>query len=63
MRHSWGITVVYRVLLWRPDGKRPLVRPGCRWDYNIKMGLHEIIWTGLIWLRTGVGSGLLLMWE
>ena len=57
---------MYRVLLWRPDGKRALVRPGCRWDDNSKMDLHEIMWeawTGLIWLRIGAGSGLLLMRE
>jgi hypothetical protein len=57
---------VYRVLLWRPDGKRPFVRPGYRWNDSSKMNLHEIIWeawTGLMCLRIGAGSGLLLMRE
>ena len=30
---------VYRVLVARPEGKRPLGRPRCRWEDNIKMDL------------------------
>ena len=30
---------VYRVLVGKPGGKRPLGRPKCRWEDNIKMGL------------------------
>jgi hypothetical protein len=33
---------VYRVLVGRPDGKRPLGRPRRRWEDNIKMDLREI---------------------
>jgi hypothetical protein len=33
---------VYRVLVGRPEGKRPLGRPRCRWEDNIKMYLREI---------------------
>jgi hypothetical protein len=33
---------VYRVLVWRPEGKRPLGRPRRRWEDNIKMDLREI---------------------
>jgi hypothetical protein len=29
------------VLIGRPEGKRPLERPGCRWEDNIKMDLRE----------------------
>jgi hypothetical protein len=32
----------YRVLVGRPEGKRPLGRPRCRWEDNIKMDLREI---------------------
>jgi hypothetical protein len=32
----------YRVLVGRPEGKRPLGRPRCRWEDNIKMDLGEI---------------------
>jgi hypothetical protein len=43
---------VYRVLVGRPEGKRPLGRPRCRWEDNIKMDLREIVIDGanLIWL-------------
>ena len=33
---------VYRVLVERPEGKRPLGRPRHRWEDNIKMDLHEV---------------------
>jgi hypothetical protein len=33
---------VYRVLVRRPKGMRPLGRPRHRWEDNIKMGLQEI---------------------
>jgi hypothetical protein len=32
---------VHRVLARKPEGKRPLGRPGHRWDVNIKMDLEE----------------------
>jgi hypothetical protein len=32
----------YRVLVGRPEGKRPLERPRRRWEDNIKMDLREI---------------------
>jgi len=33
---------VYRVLLGKPEGKRPLGRPRTRWKDNIKMDLQEV---------------------
>jgi hypothetical protein len=51
----------YRVLVGKPEGRRPLGRPGRRWEDNIKMDLREVGWgaqTGLIWLRIGTGGGL-----
>jgi len=33
---------VYRVLVGKPEGKRPLGRPGCRWENNIKRDLQEV---------------------
>jgi hypothetical protein len=33
---------VYRVLVGKPEGKRPLGRPGRRWEDNIKMDLQEV---------------------
>jgi hypothetical protein len=47
---------LYRVLVGKPMGKRPLGRPKCRWDGNIKMDLQEV-WTGLSWLGLETGSG------
>jgi len=34
----------YRVLVGKPEGKRPLGRPRCRWEDNIKMDLQEVGW-------------------
>jgi hypothetical protein len=51
----------YRILVGRPEGRRPLGRPRRRED-NIKMDLQEVgwgAWTGLIWLRIWTGGGLL----
>jgi hypothetical protein len=38
---------VYRILVGKPDGKRPLGRPGRRWKYNIKMDIRKMVWFGL----------------
>jgi len=55
-------TCIYRVLVEKPEGNRPLGRPRRRWENNVKMDLHEVgwgvgTWTGLIWLRIGTGDG------
>jgi hypothetical protein len=42
---------VYRVLIGRPEGKRPLGRPRRRWIDNIKMDLREIGIDGENWIR------------
>jgi hypothetical protein len=42
---------VYRVLVGRPEGKRPLGRPRCRWEDNIKMDLREIGIDGANWIQ------------
>jgi hypothetical protein len=36
------VRVVYRVLVGKPEGKRPLGRPRRRWEDNIKMNLQEV---------------------
>jgi len=33
---------VHRLLVGKPEGKRPLGRPRCRWEDNIKMNLREV---------------------
>ena len=45
---------MYRVLVGKPEGKRPLGRHRRRWVDNIMMDLQEVgcgIWTGLGWPR------------
>jgi transposase len=42
---------VYRVLVGRPEGKRPLRRPRCRREDNIKMYLREIGIDGADWIQ------------
>jgi hypothetical protein len=34
--------VAYRVLVGKPERRRPLERPRCRWKDNIKMALREV---------------------
>jgi hypothetical protein len=38
----WGKRNAYRLLVGKPEGKRPLGRQRCRWSDNIKMNLGEI---------------------
>jgi hypothetical protein len=52
---------VYRVLVGKPEGRRPLERPRRRWRVGTRMDLREIGWgggSGFIWLRIGSGGGL-----
>jgi hypothetical protein len=39
----------YRILVGKPEGKRPLRRPRWRWVGNIKIYLREIGWDGMVW--------------
>jgi hypothetical protein len=53
---------VHRVLVGKPEGKRPLGRPRRRWEDNIKMDVEEVggvVVTGWSWLRIGTGGGQL----
>jgi hypothetical protein len=40
----------YRISVGKPEGKRPLGRPRCRWEDSIKMDLREIGWGGMAWI-------------
>jgi hypothetical protein len=42
---------VYRVLVGKPEGKRPLGRPRRRWEDNIKMDLQEVGCGGVDWIE------------
>jgi hypothetical protein len=39
-----------RILVRKPEGKRPLGRPRRRWVDNYKMDLREIRWDGMDWI-------------
>ena len=41
---------LYRVLMGKPEGKRPLGRPRHRWEDNIKMDLQEVGCRGMDWI-------------
>jgi hypothetical protein len=55
----------YKVLVGKLEGKKPLGRRRCRWEYNIGMDLRQIgwggggVWTGCIWFRMGKNGVLL----
>ena len=51
---------VHRVLVGKPEGKRPLGRPRRRWEDYIKMDLQEVgggMGTGWSWLGIETGGG------
>ena len=53
---------VYRVLVGKSEGRRPVGRPRHRWVDNIRMDLQEVglgIWTGLGWPWIETGGGRL----
>jgi hypothetical protein len=41
---------VYSGLVGKPEGKRPLERPRCRWEDNIRMDLQEVECGGMDWI-------------
>jgi hypothetical protein len=56
MRWAWHVARMgekrkaYRILVGKPEGKRPLGRPRRRWVDNNKMDLREIGWDGVDWI-------------
>jgi len=53
---------VYRILMGKPEGKRPLGKPRLRWEDNIIRWISvkwDGAWTGSIWFRIGTGGRLL----
>jgi len=47
----WERRGVYRVLVEKPEGKRPLERSRRRWDDNIKMDLQEVGCGSVDWIE------------
>jgi hypothetical protein len=41
----------YKISAGKPEGKRPLRRPRCRWEDNMRMNLREIVWEGVHWIH------------
>jgi hypothetical protein len=57
---------MYRLFVGKPEGKRRLGRPRCRWVDNIRMDLREVegggsLWTGLVWLGIETSGEFLLI--
>jgi hypothetical protein len=44
---------IYRVLVGKPEGKRPLGRPRHSWEDNIKMDLQKVGFGGMEWIELG----------
>jgi hypothetical protein len=42
---------VYKVLMGKPEGKKPLGRSRCRWEDGIRMDLREIGWGSVEWIH------------
>jgi hypothetical protein len=52
----------FKILVRKPEGKKPFGRPRLTREHNIRMDLREIggrVWTGCIWLRLGISGGRL----
>jgi hypothetical protein len=47
----------YRILVGRPEGKRPLGRPRLRWEDNVKMDLQEVGLGGIDWIDLAYDRG------
>jgi hypothetical protein len=47
----WEKRNAYKILVGKPEGKRPLGRPRHSWVENIKMDLREIGWDGMGWIN------------
>ena len=45
----------YRLSMGKPEGKRPLGRPGRKWEHK----MYGVAWSGLIWLTIQASDGLL----
>jgi hypothetical protein len=41
----------YRIVAGKPERKRLLGRPRCRWQDNIKIEVTEIVWGGMDWIN------------
>jgi hypothetical protein len=47
---NWETRNAYRILVGKPQGKRPLGRSRRRWEDNIKTDLRDTVWDGMDWI-------------
>jgi hypothetical protein len=47
----WEKRGIYRVLVGKPEGKRPLGRPRHKWEDNIKIHLYKVGCGGMEWIE------------
>jgi hypothetical protein len=63
MRWVWHVARMgekrnaYRLLVGKPEGRRPLARPRCRWLDNIRMDLIEVGWGDVDWIGVAQDKG------
>jgi hypothetical protein len=50
MFHVWEEEMCIKGFVGKSEGKRPLGRPQCRWENNIKMDLQEVGCVGMNWI-------------
>jgi hypothetical protein len=50
MWHAWE-RKVYKILVGKAEGKRPLGRPRCRLEYGIRVDLREMGWGSIEWIQ------------
>jgi hypothetical protein len=47
----------YSILVGKAEGKRPLGRPGSRWEDNVRTCLKKIGWGGVDWMHVAQDRG------
>jgi hypothetical protein len=57
MWHAWERRKVYKALMGKPKGKRPLRRLRRRWQYVIRMHLRETGLEGVGWIQVSQDKG------
>jgi len=50
MWHVWGESVVYRVLVGKPGGKRSRGKPRSKWEDNMRMDIQDVRWGAVDWI-------------
>jgi hypothetical protein len=43
--------IIYKVLVWKAEGKAPLGKPYSRWKVDIKKHLKGLAWEGAVWMH------------